>query len=195
MTDIPRSPARFFEEYAPAHVARLGAALANRNSPGSVAFDLGPAAGAWSLRLHQGQVEVTKGVAEDTLVHISLAPEDFETVIVAGAERLGDAAGIERQLVAVRVLTIDADRARLLRESAGSLLLRLTSPEGERRLTLTVGGIAPKAEADAELGCELEDLWAIQSGAKNPFELLMEGKLKIGGNMQLAMALGAALGS
>ncbi|HEY3500940.1 MAG TPA: SCP2 sterol-binding domain-containing protein [Polyangiaceae bacterium] len=195
MSDIPRSPARFFEEYAPQHVAKLGAALAGKSSPGAIAFDLGPA-GSWSLRLAHGQVEVTKGLAGDTLVLITLSPEDFEAVIVLGAERLGEEAGLERQLVAVRVLTIDADRARLLRESPGTLLLRLGAPAGERRLTLTIGGVPPKPDQpDAELGCELEDLWAIQGGAKNPFELLMEGRLKISGDMQLAMALGAALGS
>jgi len=153
-------------------------------------------AGAWSLRLNQGRVEVAQGVAGDALVRITLGQEDFEAVIVAGAEQLGEEAGLERQLVAVRALMLDADRARMLRESAGSLLLRLTAPERERRLTLTLGGVPPKLEQpDAELGLELADLWAIQSGVKNPFELLMEGRLRISGNMQLAMALGAALGS
>ena len=195
MSDVPHSPAEFFEHYAPEHVARLGGALGDRSSPGAVVFELG-SEGAWSLRLEQGRVAVARGVAEDAIVRITLSPEDFAVVVVGGAERLGDDAGLERQLVAVRALTLDAERARLLRESAGSLRLRLTSPEGDRNLTLTLGGAAPKLDApDAELGCALEDLWAIQSGVKNPFELLMEGKLTISGNMQLAMALGAALGT
>lgn len=195
MSDVPHTPARFFEEYAPEHVARLGSALGDRSSPGAVAFEL-VGEGAWSLRLTQGQVVVTSGIAEDALVRITLGLDEFVAVIVAGAERLGDEAGLERQLVAVRALTLDDERARMLRQSAGSLLLRLASPQGERRLTLTLGGAEPKAkEPDAELACELDDLWAIQSGAKNPFELLMEGRLKISGNLELAMALGAALGS
>jgi hypothetical protein len=195
MSEVPRSPAEFFEQYAPRHVARLGAALGDKSSPGAVAFELGSGA-AWSLRLVQGKVVVESGVAADVLVRITLAPEDFENVIVAGAERLGDAAGIQNQLVAVRVLTLDTERARMLKDSAGSLLLRLGAASGERRLTLTLGGAEPKLETpDAELALELEDLWAIQSGNKNPFELLMEGRLRISGDMQLAMALGAALGT
>jgi putative sterol carrier protein len=195
MSEVPHSPAQFFEVYAPEHVARLGGALGDRSSPGAVVFEL-TGTGAWSLRLNKGRVEVSSGVAADALVRITMSAEDFEVVVVGGAERLGDEAGLERQLVAVRALTLDPDRAKLLRDSAGTLQLRLSSPEGERRLQLTLGGSTPKPDTpDAELACTLEDLWAIQSGAKNPFELLMEGKLTISGNMQLAMALGAALGS
>ena len=117
-------------------------------------------------------------------------------MIVAGAERLAANSGFDRGLVAVRVLTLDDERARMLRETKGSLLLRLSSPEAERKLTLTLGGVAPKLDTpDAEIACALEDLWAIQSGKKNPFELLMDGKLRLSGNVQLAMALGAALGT
>jgi putative sterol carrier protein len=98
--------------------------------------------------------------------------------------------------VAARVLTVDAERARLLRDAPGSVALKLkASGGGEHRLTLTLGATPPKLDApDCEIECALEDLWAIQSGTKNPFELLMDGKLRMSGKVELAMALGAALG-
>ena len=37
MSDIPRSPARFFGEYVPAHFAALESSLKERSSPGSIA--------------------------------------------------------------------------------------------------------------------------------------------------------------
>jgi hypothetical protein len=195
MTEVPRTPSEFFENYAPAHVARLGAALGDRSSPGAVVFELTGDA-SWSLRLDKGQVAVTRGVAADALVRVTLTPSDFTVVVVGGAERLAQSSAAENQLVAVRALTLEPDRARLLRDGSGTLLLRLASPDGERRIHLTLGGVEPKLQTpDAELALALEDLWSIQSGTKNPFELLMEGKLTITGNMQLAMALGAALGS
>jgi hypothetical protein len=195
MSDIPLSPASFFEEYAPKELASVGDALKGRTSPGAVAFEL-TGGDSWSLRLSDGKIGVTRGVAADSIVRITLPADDFAPVIVAGAERLAANSGFDRGLVAVRVLTLDAERARMLRETKGSLLLRLSSPEAERKLTLTLGGVAPKLEApDAEIACALEDLWAIQSGTKNPFELLMDGKLRLSGNVQLAMALGAALGT
>jgi putative sterol carrier protein len=50
------------------------------------------------------------------------------------------------------------------------------------------------AAADCQLDCALDDLFALQGGEKNAFELMMDGKVKITGNAQLAMVLGAALG-
>jgi putative sterol carrier protein len=83
-----------------------------------------------------------------------------------------------------------------LREAPGSVALKLTAPDGtEHVLTLTLGNAPPKPGApDCEIACALEDFWALQSGAKNAFELLMDGKLKMSGKVELAMALAAALG-
>jgi hypothetical protein len=194
MSDIPRSPEPFFRDYVPAQMARLKGTLGERSSVGSVVFEL-VGGDAWSLGLAGGAVHVTPGVASDALVRITLGAEAFVPVVVGGAERLGEESGIERQLVAARVLTVDADRARMLRESPGSVALKLTSGDVVYRLVITLGSAAPKLEnPDCELECALEDLWAIQSGARNAFELLMEGKLHLTGKIELAMALGAALG-
>jgi hypothetical protein len=95
-------------------MARLGGAFAGRSSPGSILFDIG-AEGSWSLRLDAGAIQVRPGVADDVLFRVALTPSDFEPVLVAGAERLGDDAGLERQLVAIRALTLDDDRAKLLK--------------------------------------------------------------------------------
>jgi putative sterol carrier protein len=195
MSDIPRSPERFFSEYVPAQMARLKGTLGDRSSVGSVVFELLEGGGAWSLSLEAGAVRVTPGIASDALVRITLGADDFVPVVVGGAERLGDEAAVERQLVAARVLTVDAERARLLREAAGSVALKLEAAGATYRLVITLGSAVPKLESpDCELACTLEDLWAIQSGARNAFELLMEGKLHLTGKIELAMALGAALG-
>ena len=195
MSAIPASPERFFNEYVPAELARLKGTLGDRSSVGSVVFEVTPG-GAWSLGLEQGEVRVTAGAAADALVRITIAADDFVPVVVGGAERLGSAASVEQRLVAARVLTVDADRARLLREATGSVALVLTGAAGvTHRLVITLGSAAPKLDApDCELACALEDLWAIQSGSRNAFELLMEGKLTMTGKVELAMALGAALG-
>ena len=195
MSEIPRSPERFFNEYVPAEVARLKSTLGNRSSAGAVAFEV-TGAGTWSLALEQGAVKVSSGLSPDVLVRLTLTAADFEPIVVLGAEKLGSASGFEHQLVAARVLTLDAERARMIREAPGSVALKLAGPSGQtHRLVVTLGAGAPKLDApDCELECALEDLWAIQSGVRNPFELLMDGKLKLTGKVELAMALGAALG-
>jgi hypothetical protein len=195
MREIPRSPEQFFNEYVPAEVARLKGTLGDRSSVGAVTFEL-TGGGAWSLSLEHGEVRVSPGVAPDVLVRLTLGADDFEPIVVEGAAKLGNEAGLEHQLVATRVLTVDAERARLIREAPGSVGFKLAGANGKtHRLVLTLGGGAPKLDpADCELECALEDLWAIQSGTRNAFELLMDGKLKLSGKVELAMALGAALG-
>lgn len=195
MNGVPHSPERFFVEYVPAQLAGLTASLGKASSVGAVVFDLG-AAGAWSLKLEGGKLSTEAGVDPEPLVRVTLSAEDFEPILVAGAERLASETSPERQLMAARVLTVDLDRARLLREAPGSVGLKVTSAAGAvHRLTVTLGGAPPKLDApDCEVECGLEDLWAIQSGAKNAFELLMDGKLRMTGKVELAMALGAALG-
>jgi SCP-2 sterol transfer family protein len=193
MTDIPRSPARFFGEYVPAELAGLGSDFPERSSPGAVVFEVG--GDAWSLRLQAGKVVVESGVAPDTLLRLTLAPEDFEPVVVAGAERLSKAGGPERQIVAARALSIDVERARMLRDSGGTVLLQLTSGAATHRLLVSIGGSNPKPDApDCEIECAVDDLFAIQSGAANPLQLLLDGKIRIKGKAELALALGAALG-
>jgi putative sterol carrier protein len=194
MSELPRDAARFFGEYVPAQLGRLKPSLADASSPGAVVFEV-TGVGAWSLRLVSGVATITPGVDPDSLVRIALAEADFEPVVVAGAERFANDVEPARQLMAARVLTVDQERARLLREAPGTLGLKLSSDAGEHRLTLTLGGAAPKPDApDCEIACALQDLWSIQSGDKNAFELLMEGKLQLTGRMELAMALAAALG-
>ncbi len=193
MSDPPRSPARFFGEYVPAHFAALESALRDRSSPGSIAFEVGDE--SWSLKLEAGKVVATQGVAADTLLCVTLAQADFEPVIVDGAARLDENAGLERQLVAGRALALDEERARMLRESGGSVLLRLAGAASTHRVLVSVGGTKPKPDApDCEIDCSLADLWAIQSGTANPFQLLLDGKIRIQGNAALALAVGAALG-
>lgn len=193
MSDIPRSPARFFGEYVPAHFAALESSLRERSSPGSIVFDVGDE--SWSLRLEAGKVVVGPGVAADTLLRVTLSESDFEPVVIAGAAQLDEHAGLERQLVAGRALALDEERARMLRESAGSVLLTLAGESSTHRVLVSVGGTTPKPDApDCEIACSLSDLWAIQSGTANPFQLMLDGKIRIQGNAGLALAVGAALG-
>jgi putative sterol carrier protein len=37
------------------------------------------------------------------------------------------------------------------------------------------------------------DFWALSRGEKNPFELLMDGKIRMQGRMEVAMALSSVL--
>ena len=76
-----------------------------------------------------------------------------------------------------------------------AVLLTLAGESATHKVLVSVGGTTPKPEApDCEIECSLADLWAIQSGSANPFQLMLDGKIRIQGNAGLALAVGAALG-
>lgn len=183
------APEAFFTEYLPARVARLSPLLGKKSSPGSVLFDV-PPAGRWWLRLQEGKLEVGSAELPDHLLTVAVRLPDFERVIVGGAEKVGEALPPERELIAARLLTLDAERANLVRGVGGSLGIVVTDGDETRRLLLAPAGVAVDIDKPTcDVSCTLEDFWKLQSGEANAFELLMDGRLRLGGDAQIAMAL------
>ncbi len=194
MSRVPSAPEAFFTEYLPERVARLTAAVAGKHSPGSVVFDV-LGAGRWSLALKDGLLEVNTSQPADQLLTIALRVEDFEPVIVAGAEKVGEELPPERQLIAARMLTLDSERAKLVRSVQGSMGVALTDAGITRRLLLAPGTVAIDLDRPTcEVACSIEDFWGLQSGVSNAFELLMNGRLRLAGDPQIAMALSGVFG-
>jgi hypothetical protein len=193
MTQAPSAPEPFFTEYVPSRVAELSA-LAGRNSAGSVAFDV-IGAGTWWLRLKQGTLEVSTSELPDHLLTVALRVDDFTQVIVAGVDRLGQSLPPERQMMAARLLTLDDERAKLVSSVPGSLGLALSDGPLVRRLLVAPRAVKPSLDQPTcEIACSIEDFWAMQSGAVNPFELLMNGRIKLDGDAQVAVALSGIFG-
>jgi hypothetical protein len=187
VTSVPTNPAAFFGSYVPETFARMAKPLGGTSSPGAVVFHVGESTIA--LRLSQGKLLTSAEVPSDTLVQVSLAAEDFEPILVRGAEQLESAAaGVDRQLAVFRALLVDAERATLIRAVEGSLAVELTG-ERAHRLTLTPGARPPRVGAECTVRCALSDFWAMQRGETNPFELMMNGKIQISGDAQIVMAL------
>ncbi|HVJ13895.1 MAG TPA: SCP2 sterol-binding domain-containing protein [Polyangiaceae bacterium] len=189
MTRVPAAPEDFFAEYLPARVARLSPVLGQRSSPGSVLFDV-EGAGRWWLRLEAGRLVVQGDELPGHLLTIALRQADFERVIAAGAEQVGETLPPERQIIAARMLTLDAERASLVRGVGGSLALVLADAGVTRRLLIAPAGVAVDLDKPTcDVSCTLEDFWKLQSGESNAFELLMAGRIRFGGDAQIAMAL------
>jgi putative sterol carrier protein len=63
-----------------------------------------------------------------------------------------------------------------------------------RAIHLAIGGGDPDPDAaQCRLECGLEDFVGALSGQGNPFQLLMDGKLRVTGNMQIPMVLAGLL--
>src|ERR1700733_2149519 len=108
MSGVPSSPEAFFGSYIPARFAEL-AGFEQASSAGSVLFAL-PGVGEWAYRLTHGKLFVDQSVPADAIVRITIPEASFGPIVVAGAGRLaGLALSPERQLLAFRALTLDAE--------------------------------------------------------------------------------------
>ena len=189
MSPVPSLPDAFFNTYIPTRFAEL-AGFAPISSVGSVLFAV-PGLGHWAYRLSAGKLLVDSIVGSDVIVCITIPESSFVPIVVAGAERLaGQALSPERQLLAFRALTLDAERVALIRGVVGSVAFAVVDGPSTHRVYLTPGaGVPNLAQPECEISCDADAFWGLQSGTHNPIELLMSGKLRIAGDAQIPMAL------
>ncbi|MEP7050965.1 MAG: SCP2 sterol-binding domain-containing protein [Pseudomonadota bacterium] len=186
---VPDSPEPFFTQYIPSRFAAL-TGFEGVSSPGSIVFAV-PGAGAWAYRLSAGRLVHAAGAASDAVVRITIPEASFLPIVVRGTERLAETElSLERQMLAFRALTLDAERAALIRAVAGSLAFAVVDEAKTYRVYVTPGCAEPNLTApECEVSCEADAFWGLQTGARNPIELLMSGKLRIAGDAQIPMAL------
>lgn len=189
MTAVPTSPTAFFTQYIPAHFAGL-TGFEQVSSSGSVVFTV-PGVGVWTFRLRAGQLLCEAGAATDTVVRITIPEASFEPIVVRGSERMaGLALSPERQMLAFRALTLSAERAQQIRAVVGSVCFAIVDGALTSRVFVTPGQAEPNlAQPECEVSCDADAFWGLQTGAQNPFELLMSGKIRIAGDAQIPMAL------
>ncbi|HEX3774454.1 MAG TPA: SCP2 sterol-binding domain-containing protein [Polyangiaceae bacterium] len=189
MSSVPSSPDAFFSNYIPARFAELHG-FEQASSAGSVLFVV-PGEGQWAYRLERGKLSIAPSAGADNIVTITIPSESFAPIVVFAAERLaGEPLSAERQLLAFRALTLDAERAALIRVVTGTIAFSVVEGNTAHNLYVTPGSGKPNlAQPECEIACEADAFWGLQSGAQNPFELLMSGKLRISGDAQIPMAL------
>lgn len=188
MSAAPSSPREFFEDYLPGWFGN--AAGARTSSVGSLVFHIG--ADTFALRLEQGALLVARGAPTDAILQVSLSEPDFAELIRQG-DALFQSAASDR-LLAMRSLSLDAERAKLIRNVDGSVAFEIADGELVRSLLLSPGAaVAFDVPPACTVRVAAADFWALSRGDKNPFELLMDGKIRMQGRMDVAMALSSVL--
>jgi hypothetical protein len=182
------SPREFFESYLPSWFEKAPAS--DVTSPGSLVFHIG--SDTWALRLQRGRLEVAAGATSDAVLQVSMAPADFSELVSQG-QSLFESGATDR-LLALRSLSLDAERAKMIRNVDGSVAFEVTEAEHTRTLLLSPGAaIAGGSPPACTVRIAAPDFWALSRGEKNPFELLMDGKIRMQGRMEVAMALSSVL--
>jgi hypothetical protein len=187
VTSAPNSPREFFKSYLPTW---FGNSAGGATSPGSVVFHVGSE--SYALRLRSGNLLVDEGTASDAILQVSLAESDFAELVAQSSALF--AAGERDRLLALRSLSLDEERANLVRNVDGSVAFEITENGNVRTLLLSPGaGSASSATPACTVRIAAGDFWALSRGEKNPFELLMDGKIRMQGRMDVAMALSSVL--
>jgi putative sterol carrier protein len=184
------TPAQFFDLVA--------AALANEPAPAGAAPDKlvihvnGADGGVWNLGFEGGALKIAEGPATAPPLQLTMTSDDLRAFI----------AGAIRDAIKARAggRTIDASQlAKLFRITSkteqvkaysGDLQIVLEGPGQTYRLTLTFGGTAPKPEAPTTtVTFTLDDFLAILGGELQPQAAFFAGKIRLDGDMNLAMGL------
>ena len=187
MSQAPSSPREFFESYLPRW---FGSAGATTSSPGALVFHVGSE--SYSLRLDAGKLLVANSGSTDAVLQVSLSAPDFAELIHQAEPLL--ASGASDRLLALRSLSLDAERAQMIRTVDGSVAFEIVDGELVRTLLLSPGvALAGSTPPACTVRIGAEDFWALSRGDKNPFELLMDGKIRMQGRMDVAMALSSVL--
>ena len=209
---VPESPEQFFCEFLPTAISELGAAPAlepgggtgqpglpvrRRGAPSSagvVARVVG--VGEWTLRLSERALSASAGMADDVALQLSLRAEDFSPLIVEPLRRaLAARDGTEASELAARGLwtrlgRFDDETAALLRQQQGNILVRIDDAGTSRRVALTPGRAAHSLDGgECTIDCSLAALLELQDKRKSPLDLFYEGRIRIGGDAQIALAI------
>jgi hypothetical protein len=194
MDRVPSDPESFFVAYLPARFANAAERLGASDSVGSVTARILDA-GEWTLRITAGALVVTRGTEDDVMLQITAARSDFDVLVREPFERFESEGRAPLLRVGpLRALAASPDTARLVRHVPGSVLFVARDGETRRRLLVTPGRrTADLASAECTIECALDDLRESQEKGLPPMQLFVSGKLKISGNVQIAMALAGVL--
>src|SRR4051812_17349122 len=163
MSDVPESPEPFFTHYIPTRFAGLPG-FERVSSEGSAVFAV-PEVGVWAFRLRNGTLECEPGVAQDAEVRITIPQASFEPIVVRGTERMaGLALAPDKQMLAFKALTLNAERIAQIRSVIGSVCFSVLDGSVTHRVYVTPGVAEPNlAKPECEISCEAEAFWGLQT--------------------------------
>lgn len=201
----PPAPEVFFRERFPAQMNRQLAeqqealAAAQRALDGmrgvhaSLRFDvLGPGGGTWYVNLAEGRATAGATPVHPPFLSIVLERADFEPLWrEAGDNVLGFLGGVSGMGAPIK---LTRSRVEQIGAVKGALLFELTGAGGFR-LVAYLGGEPPAEETPpaTAIRVDAQAYRELRSGALQPQDAFLAGKIQVEGDMQLAMQLALAV--
>jgi hypothetical protein len=144
----------------------------------------------WSLAAHTDHLQVRPTLDDRRVLTVSLSEADFERLVLDQLTLFEQGA----PMIAPKALRWDDETRRLITALPGSILVRIADRDTMRTVRLIPGlGALDAKDARCTIDCELDDLLAVKAGSQQLMELFLAGKLRIDGDVQLALALAGVL--
>lgn len=197
MTDFANLPA----DITPgAFFSAIAEALKDEPAPANAAPDKlllhvwGDAGGTWAMGFEGGRLVINEGSADKPPLQISTTTDDLRAFIAGSirdavkAKAGPQAAAIDAKQVA-KLFRITG-KTEQVKAYTGDLQLVVENAGSAHKLTLTFGGGAPNPAAPTTtISIALDDFLAMTSGELNPQAAFFAGKIRLDGDMNLAMGL------
>jgi hypothetical protein len=128
------------------------------------------------------------------MLQVTIPAEDFAVLISESVDRsVSRASSQSPNPGPLKALVAKPDTARMVRHVPGSLLFVARDGDIRRRILVTPGIRKASLEsAECTIECALADMVDAQTKGLPPMQLFVAGKLKLTGNVQIAMALAGA---
>ena len=158
----------------------------------------GPGGGSWHIGVTEGAFSLIEGTTDTPLVTVSMNVSDWRE-FVAGRVRDVVSAHADVSLLDPKALTKlqgNGERAERLRGFSGDIqcIIEDSEEDAEYVATCTLGGAPPNLTSPTTtIRVDLDYLGAIVSGKDNVQSAFFAGKIRIDGDMNLAMGLMTAL--
>jgi hypothetical protein len=190
---IPTDPDTFFREFFPEQYANNPQFYPRSGAGGASVIEVF-GHGVWNFRVHNGKLEVGTGVPEDAFLRLGLSYEDFRAVYVARSQREIDAEGdlSSDSKNVFRPMFPTEQRWEIVRGNRGTISIRLQEGDEVYTLVATPGADEP-TEPRAVVRLSLADFLGMTAGRLKATALLVDGRLKIKGDLAHALKLNALL--
>lgn len=154
----------------------------------------GDGGGVWAMGFVGGRLTIEQGSAQSAPLQVSMSADDLRA-FVAGSVRdaikakAGGRSIDGKQLAKIFRITGKTEQVKAY---SGDLALVVENGAANHRLTLTFGGGAPNtASPTTTISIALDDFLAMLGGELNPQAAFFAGKIRLDGDMNLAMGLAA----
>jgi len=154
----------------------------------------GDAGGVWAMGFSGGRLAIEQGAAQSAPLQVSTSVEDMRAFVAGSVRDAIKAKAGGRSIDAKQVAKIFriTEKTEQVKAYSGDLALVVENGAANHRLTLTFGGGAPNtASPTTTISIALEDFLAMLGGELNPQAAFFAGKIRLDGDMNLAMGLAA----